>query len=363
MSGRFNLLIVLLALQLVIIAVVLLAETGFGEPEQGPFLAFEPDDVDEIRITGDDEAAETLELRRADVGWRLPSGLPADGDKIRDVLDKLAGLRSPWPVATSGGAAERFEVTADDHQRHVVLLADGDTVADLYLGTSPGYQQVHARRADDDAVYSVGISNYQLPPKSDDWLDKTLLQAEGEISAIERQGAWQLRRKDESWLVTAGDAGGEGVPPSQEEVPADEGSAQVAATRAAPGQQAADQEAVRDLARRLSELRITGVAEAPAADAEPAAVLAVTDGEGPYRLTLFDDEDGNQYRVRSDRRDGVFSLSSYLAEQLLVDFDALVAAADAEALDSGDASADEGSSDQRSTGGAPQTSENGEPGG
>ena len=333
MNGRVNLLSVLLALQLVIIGVVLVTETGFGDPEQGPFLSFDAGEVDEIRITGDDEDAATLMLTRGEAGWSLPEGLPADGNKVRDVLDKLAGLSSPWPVATSSSAAERFQVTAEDYQRHVVLAVDGGTVADLYLGTSPGYQQVHARRANDEAVYSVGISNYQLPAGADEWLDKTLLQPEGEISAVHRQDAWELSRGEDGWLL--GDA-------------------------------AADQEAAADLVRRLSELRVTGAAEAPEAERDATAVLEVSDTEGAYQLSIFSDEEGNEYQVRSDRVEGVFALAAYVAEQLLVEKPTLLAAQGKQALDSEDA--DDPAADEPSPG-APAAdqepsspAESGEPG-
>lgn len=319
MSGRVTLLSVLLALQLVIIAVVLLAETGFGDEQAGPFLSFEQSSVDEIRITGDGEDAETLVLSRGEHGWQLPDGMPADANKVSEVLGRLSELQAPWPVATSGNAAERFEVTDDTFQRHVVLLADGDAVTDLYLGTSPGYQQVHARRAGDDAVYSVGLSNYQLPNKADDWLDKTLLQPKGEVSAVARQGDWQLERDEEGWLID---------------------------------ESAADRNAADDLVRRVKELRILGVAEAPPADAEPTEVLEITDEQGVYVLSIYGDEEGNQYRVRSDRRDGTFELASYIAEQLLVEEQTLVAAKDeseqdesADAAPGGGVASDDAASD------------------
>lgn len=300
MSGRVTWLSGLLALQLVIIAVVLLAEVGFGAADQGPFLTFERAAVDEIRITGDGDDPQTLVLARGDDGWRLPDGLPANQDKISSMLDKLAGLQAPWPVATSGNAAERFEVTDDTFQRHVVLMAGDDAVADLYLGTSPGYQQVHARRAADDEVYSVALSNYQLPASPDDWLDKTLLQPEGEVSTVVRQGAWEMNRGEEGWLL--------------------EGAA-------------ADSDAAEDLVRRIDELRVNGVAKAPEQAAEPAAVFAVTDDQGTYHLRLYGSGEDDQYRVSSDRREGVFSLASYVADQLLVDQDALVATTDESAQD------------------------------
>jgi len=292
MSGRVSLLGGLLALQLVIIAVVLFTESGLADRDEGSFLAFEVSAVDEIEITGaDEDEKRSVVLTRDEEGWRLPDGLPADSDKVNDVLETLSGLRAPWPVATSGSAAGRFEVTADGFQRHLVLRAEGEAVADLYLGTSPGYQQVHARRADDDAVYGIELSNYQVPAGTDEWLDKTLLQPRGEVAVVERADAWRLERGEQGWQV---------------------------------GGAAADQQAAADLVQGLSELRVTGAAEAPAADVEPDAVLRVTDGEGTYRLTFLADEDGNRYRVRSERRDGWFRLAGYAAERLLLEEQALL---------------------------------------
>lgn len=283
MSGRAGLLSAILALQLVIVAALLMVDSGVGEADEGPFLSFPADAVDEIHISGADD--ESVVLRREGEDWVLADGYPADGAKVRGVLSQLEGLRAPWPVATSAGSAERFEVTADDYQRHLVLHAGGESVADLYLGTSPGYQRVHARRADGDAVYSVGLSNYQIPVKAEEWLDKALLQARGEISAVAREGGWQLSRGDEGWLLDGAAAG---------------------------------QDAAADLVRRFSELRVMGLAQAPAADAAPSAVFEVTDADGTYRLSLYADEDGNRYRVASDRREGYFGLAGYLADQLLV---------------------------------------------
>lgn len=294
MNGRINLLSGLLAVQLVIIAGVFLLQTGYGEARQGPLLDFAADAVDELRIS-DGAQDRTLTLSRDEDGWRLPDGLPADTDKISDVLSKLAGLQAPWPVATSAGAIERFEVADEQHQRHLTLRADDTTVADLYLGTSPGYQRVHARRAGDSEVYSVELANYQVPADADEWLDKTLLQPRGEISAVARAGAWTLRTGDAGWLV--------------DEV-------------------AADAEAADELVRRLAQLRVAGTAEAPGENVEPTASLRITDADGTYELLLFAGEDEAPYRVRSERRDGYFEVAAHVAEQLLLDQTALLPEAD-----------------------------------
>jgi hypothetical protein len=284
MSKRANLLSILLALQLILVAVVLLTDRGVSGAEETVLLSFDADAVDEMRIGASEDGA-AIALVKGDDGWRLPDDFPADADKAREVLSRLSDLRAGWPVATSAAAGKRFEVDPDQHQRHVVLLTEGRAVAELYLGTAPGYQRVHARRADADSIFSVALSNYQLPVKADDWLDKTLLQPRGSVSSISRVGAWTLARGAEGWEV--------------------EGAA-------------VDQEAAGRLERRLTELRVSGVAAAPDPATEPAEVFEIVDSRGAYRLSFYSDESGNDYRLATDRRAGYFKLPAYLVDQLLL---------------------------------------------
>lgn len=293
MRSRVGLLGALLGVQLVAIALFLFVEADAGGDRQATLLAFAPPAVEELRL-GAPELDEPLVIRSGDAGWVLPSGLPADGAKVEQVIEQLAGLRAAWPVATSASARERFEVTGDNHQRHVQLVAGGAAVAELYLGTSPGYQRVHARRADDDAVFSVELSNYQLPTEADEWLDKTLLQARGDIVSVTRAGAWRLHRdgEDGAWQV--------------DDAPA-------------------DPEAAAELVRRLRELRVTGTAAAPAEGAEPVAEFLIGDAEGEYAVRVYSAEDGNAYTLASTRRDAAyFGLAAYSADRLLVDRAALL---------------------------------------
>ncbi len=49
-----------------------------------------------------------------------------------------------------------------------------------------------------DDVYSVAMSNYEVPAVADDWLDKTLLEPAGKVTAVELEGqleAAQGRRR------------------------------------------------------------------------------------------------------------------------------------------------------------------------
>lgn len=305
MSARNTLLAVVLALQLLIIAAVWLVDAGTADVPEGPWLTFDGAAVNAIELA--DDADNSVRLERTEAGWKLPSGLPADDGRVTELLTTLADLRAGWPVATSDAAAGRFEVTAADHQRRLTLEAAGQTLAELYLGTSPGYQRVHARRDGDEAVYSIALSNYQVPATADDWLDKSLLAASGEVVAVSREGAWRLHRGAAGWQLDEAPAAGEGPAAAVVE---------------------ADQDAAADLARRFQDLRVLDIAEAPAAGAEERARFRVTDAEGEFLLRIFGDAEGSDFRVTSDRRDGYFGLAGYVADRLLVERDALAAGAD-----------------------------------
>ena len=292
MSGRIGLLGGLLAAQLVIIAGLLLASDAGSDAGASRLLSFEPANVTQLAISGEDGR---VQLVRDGEDWRLADGaldgLPADDVKVSDLLTDLADLDAPWPVATSDDSAERFEVTESNHQRRVLIEDEDGMVADVLLGTSPGYRRVHARRSGEREVYSIDFSNYEAPTDPDQWLDKTLLAAQGEVSSVVLQDAWQLVRQDGEWQI-------DGSP--------------------------ADAEAANDLVRRFTGLRVLGAWDAEAdadaqADAEVAGVFVVADQDGELRLTLFHEADEDDYSMTSDRVAGRFEVATYIAEQMLTD--------------------------------------------
>lgn len=294
MSGKIGLLGGLLAAQVVIIAGLLLA-SGVGSDAGAPhLLSFDPANVTKLEVSGEEDA---VQLVRDGEDWRLADGvldgLPADGGKVSELLSDLSDLDAPWPVATSDDSAERFEVTEGNHQRRLVIEDADGPVADVLLGTSPGYRRVHARVSGESEVYSIDFSNYEAPTDADQWLDKALLAAKGEVSSVVLEDAWQLARQDAEWRI-------DGAP--------------------------ADAEAASDLVRRFTGLRVLGTSEeqedaAGDADAagEPAGVFVVTDEDGEHRLTLFHEAEEDDYSLTSDRVAGRFEVAAYIAEQMLAD--------------------------------------------
>ena len=276
-----------LAIQLAAIGVLLAVRSGSAvEPE--PFLSFDAATIDGLTIANNDG---TVTLARTDAGWELPEGIPADASKVDEVVEKLANASGGWPVASQASTAERFEVTEENHQRHLVLKAGEETVAALYLGTSPGYRKAHARLVDDDDIYAITFSNYEAGVKASDWLDKSLLRAEGSIAAVQRVDAFALTKDEEGTWSAASDA-------------------------------ILDQGKVETLAGRFTGLSVLGINEAELPDA-PKAVFAVQDDAGTLRFSLYHLEEDDDYVATSDRVPGSYEISSYIAEQMDVTIAAL----------------------------------------
>ena len=269
-----------LVIQLAIVGILLAAQRG-DVTEPAPFLSFDTQTVDALTVANDEGS---VTLAKVDDGWQLPDGIPADDSKIDEVIDKLANADGSWPVATSASSAERFEVTEDSHQRHLTLMAGEETVADLYLGTSPGYRKTHARLADDGDVYAINFSNYEAGVEAGDWLDKSLLRAEGPVTSLELVGAFELTKDDEGVWTSADGA-------------------------------SLDQGKVETLAGRFTGLSVLGVSDV-ALPEQPKAVFQLTDDAGAFEISLFHLEEDDDYVATSERVAGTYELSSYIAEQM-----------------------------------------------
>jgi len=269
-----------LAVQVVLIGALLAARSGaVAEPE--PFLSFDIGTVDGLSVSNDEG---TVDLTKAGDEWQLPEGLPADAAKVERVLEKLSDTSGGWPVASKASTAERFEVTEDNHQRHVTLKTGEETLADFYLGTSPGYRKAHARHADDDDIFAITFSNYEAGVAESDWLDKSLLRPDGALTAVERVDGFALTKADD------------GVWASGDGAELDQGKAET-------------------FAGRFSGLSVIGVSDLALPEA-PKMTFALTDESGTQTLRIFHLEEDDDYVAMSDRVSGTFEMSSYIAEQM-----------------------------------------------
>ena len=273
-------LVILAGAQLLLVALVYGLQTGGGaEPE--PFLSFDLEIVDTLSVA---DAEQSLTLTRTDDAWTVAGGLPADSGKIDRVLGKLAEAEGGWPVATSDSAMTRFEVTEEAHQRHVTVGGGDETLADIYLGTSPSYQRVHARHASGGPVYAIDFSNYEAGAKVSDWLQKSLLQPDGALQSVARQGesAWTLESTDDGWS-----AAGTTI----------------------------DQDEAAEYTARFTGLNVLGLVDAELPE-EPTARFVLTDDVGAHELALFHLEEEDDFVATSNRYAGKFEIAKYVAERL-----------------------------------------------
>lgn len=267
-----------------------------------------------------------LVLEKKDGVWRLPGhhNFPASADRVRQLLDKLAGLKPRLPVATSGSAAERFKVTNTDFERKLVLAGGKETFATLYLGDSPGFRRIYARKDGSDAVYEVEFGVHEASVKPDDWADKGFLRVkEDEVTRVELAGV-ALERKDGQWQA-------EGLGENEETVQSE--------AAAAVGKLAG-----------LTFLSVLGTEAKPEYKQDAPVVsgaLTLKSGE-KVDYVFSKPEQGSDYVLKTSAHDYYFKVAGYVVDELkeikrdkLVRAKAQPAAQDAEADASAPASQDE----------------------
>ena len=295
----------LLAIQIVLVGVLLAAKSG-GIEEPEPFLEFDAASVDSLTVSNNEGS---VSVAKVDGSWQLPNGVPAAGFKVDSVIESLSKAAGGWPVANTEPTRERFEVTEENHQRHLVAKAGEDTVADIYLGTSPGYRKTHARRVGEDEIYAIGFSNYEAGVKAADWLERSLLRPKGEVAALRRLPGDPPTVPDPESEADAVEAVA-GYELSKDAEDGEEPDAWVSADGTV-----LDQGKVETFVGRFKGLSVTGVHEAPLPESAT-MTFVLADEEGDHTLSIFSLDDGEKYVAASDRVPGAYELSKYIAEQM-----------------------------------------------
>ena len=284
-----------------------------GRATDEPLLSLGGSQVDRITIEGPDQAK--VVLAKVGGSWQLPdqAGFPADRTRTESLLETLEGLKEGPPVATTSDALARFEVADHRFERRVTLAGGGKTLSTIYFGTSPSMREIHARRAGQSDVYSVAFATYQVPTKTGDWEDKTVLQVpKKDIEAMEVAGLHITRVPP---------------PPSPPAPSAAKAAAPEAAqpawqaTGLAKGQ-ALSTEAADKLADKLAELRIGSVLGKDAnpdygMDKPVLDLTLVEHGGRKIEYALGKAKDGKSYTLKASTRDEYFGMPTYTAEPLL----------------------------------------------
>jgi hypothetical protein len=261
--------------------------------DNAPLLSVDADAVTTLEISSG--AGDSVLLRREGDGWVLPGlgDFPASSARVDQLLDELAGLIRPLPVATSAEAQRRFRVADDDFERRLSLRAGSDEVV-LVIGDSPGFRRLFARLDGEDAVYDLRLALFDLAADADGWIDRGQLQFDrGEITRIaveDPDGSWALVRGEEGWAL--------------------EGTAA-----------AIDQDIADALADAVATLGYSGVFGADAAADydldQPARILDITHNGQQRRYVLAAIADSEDYALQRDGEDPVYRVSAFDAGALL----------------------------------------------
>lgn len=281
MNSKIVLLGTIFVAQLMLVAILTLSgRTASDSQEQ--WLNVTASSIDGLELS---DGSASVSMTKTERGWAVGEVL-ADETKIAALLDKLAGIETVWPVATSRASAERFEVADDNYQRRLRLLVGDDQMAELFLGTSPGYRRVHARVAGEGDIFSIELSNFEVPVDLDGWIDKSVLAITEELQSItlsmlEENATHSLKHSEEGWLYNGG---------------------------------AADPDAAATYANRFKTLRVLSVEAQPDEDLQIIANLEVEALSGTKTLAIA--KQGEEYLIQAEAQ--TYKVATYIAEQLLL---------------------------------------------
>ncbi len=294
MKRLINVLGAVLGLQ-VVLAVILgfTASHVGGVASSQPLLRFDAKAVD--RVTIEQPKKDALVLERKKGTWQLPAldGFPASTARVDTFLDKLAGLRKRFPVATSAGADKRFKVGANTYEHKIVLAGGGKTLATLWLGDSPNFRRIYGRAEGENAVYDFELAAHETSTDPNQWADRTVLSLKADdIAGVDLADA-HLVRKDGKWQMKALPAG--------ETVNADEAGT------------------VADALANLSFEAVLGKHDKPDyKQGTPALSLSVTTKKGEHRSYVFSKPDkGSDYVLKTSASPYYFKVADFTVKPLL----------------------------------------------
>ena len=174
-------------------------------------LAFDQKDVTALGIITRDD---TIAVEQADGRWKLtrPRALPADGDTLRDFLEKLRAARVKEFVAEAPRSLEPFGLDRPVKVSiHTGRDKDRATKTLLFGRGDAGKKGVYAMRAGESAVVVIPDETWAAVPKNVAVLrDKTVVEVERDkVTRLEIEspkGAVTLAQENGRWKITAPEA-------------------------------------------------------------------------------------------------------------------------------------------------------------
>jgi hypothetical protein len=309
MQKTVKILAILLVAQLLLAAGIGFTDRGFTKgSEPKPLVNITQEKIDHITLEGPDDEQATLVKKQG--AWVLPEvdDFPANSSRIEQLIERLGALRTGVPVATSRGAQERFKVSDDQYERRITLFQGDESLARIYLGSSPGMRLVHARDEESDAIYAVKMAAHDAPAKQADWEDKSILK-------LSTSDITTIKVNDLTFKRSAPEAG------EQEPSPASD-SPTTWKVEGVPDDKTIKPEAPEKLASLLADLsfeRVLGQEGKPDYGLEkPVIEIELTQKEGEtltYRIGKIKDKE--EYVLAVSNRAEYFQLANYTASSLI----------------------------------------------
>jgi hypothetical protein len=174
-------------------------------------LAFDQKDVTALEIITRDD---TIAVEQADGRWTLtrPRALPADGDMLRDFLEKLRAARVKEFVAEAPRSLEPFGLDRPVKVSiHTGRDKDRATKTLLFGRGDPAKKGVYAMRAGESSVVVIPDETWAAVPKNVAVLrDKTVVEVERDkvtrLDIESPKGAVTLAQENGRWKITAPEA-------------------------------------------------------------------------------------------------------------------------------------------------------------
>ena len=171
MSRTNRILAVLLAVQIVLVAVAFWPKPASVAGGEGLLAGLEAEQIAQLTIS--DETGNQIKLAKGLGNWVLPEAddYPCTENKAPEFLEKIVALKTNRLVTQTPASHKRLKVASDAFERRVELeLADGTTHL-LYLGTSPSYGAIHVRADGQNEVYLASLSASDAGIFASNWID------------------------------------------------------------------------------------------------------------------------------------------------------------------------------------------------
>ena len=168
------------------------------------------DEEDDAAAKGKPGANPSIDLVKKKDAWVLASHFdyPVDKQKITDLTEKIADMRSRAPIASGKARQAQLEVADGAYQRKVVVTAGGKDTT-FYVGSSAGQRQTSVRIAGSDDVHGVlGVTAAGVGARASAWVDTGYIDLPAtRVSALDvtsEKGSFHFERSGDTWQASAG---------------------------------------------------------------------------------------------------------------------------------------------------------------